>query len=351
MKKHVTSDQRARKLGWGASLATLAGLVALDASIDESVAVLTVLFALAPLIACAVLPARWTAVVAALALLAGIASGTWNDSTGTAQYYVRILDIALVGGAAVLIAAVRVHREERYSQLAQIAEVAQRAILPVLPASSGGMDISARYASAVRGALVGGDLYDCYHEGDVTRLLIGDVRGKGIQGVEQAARVIRAFRQAAASKQTLLDVVEDMDAYLTPFFDDEEFVTALLLEPVGTDRLALVSAGHPPALVLHRSGELEAVEIPQGLPLGTGLPVTFTTTELTWEPGDRVLLYTDGLSEARDSSGEFLDLTCLSGALGAPDALDRVLLAVQRHVDGGTLGDDLALVLLEHQPA
>jgi phosphoserine phosphatase RsbU/P len=347
MDKDVPQDQRARKVGWIASLATLAALVTLDASIDASVAVLTVLFALAPLMACAFVPARGTAVIALLALAAAIVSGTWNGVFGNAQHLIRILDVALVGGAATFIASVRVRREQQYAEMARIAEVAQRAILPVLPASSGGMEISARYASAVQGALVGGDLYDCYHEGDVTRLLIGDVRGKGIEGVEQAARVIRAFRQAAASRPTLLDVVEHMDAYLTRFFDDEEFVTALFVEPLGPGRLALVSAGHPPALVWHRSGDVESADIAQGLPLGTGLPATFTTTELTWRAGDRVLLYTDGLSEARDAHGEFLDLSTLGAALADPDPLDGVLRTVRDHVRGGTLADDLALVLLE----
>lgn len=351
MDKHVMADRRARKTGWIASLATLAGLVVLDVAIDPGVAVLTVLFGISPLIACALLPARETAGVGLLSLGAAVAAGWWNDELGEAQHVVRVLDVALVGAAATLIAGVRVHREERYAELVRIAEVAQRAILPVLPESSGGMDITAHYESAVEGALVGGDLFDCYHAGDVTRLLIGDVRGKGIEGVEQAARVIRAFRQAAASCDSLVEVAEDMDAYLTPFFDDEEFVTALLVEPVGPDRLALVSAGHPPALVRHRSGALEIAEVAQGLPLGTGLPTVFSATELTWAPGDRVLLYTDGLSEARDRRGEFLDLAGLSAALGGPDALDDVLDTVHRHVPGGKLADDLAVVLLERQPA
>jgi sigma-B regulation protein RsbU (phosphoserine phosphatase) len=182
----------------------------------------------------------------------------------------------------------------------------------------------------------------------VTRLVVGDVRGKGIHGVEQAARVIRAFRQAAASRGTLAEVAEDMDAYLAPFFDEEEFVTALLVEPVAPGRLLMVSAGHPPALVVHRDGSMESVDAPPGLPLGTGLPSTFTPSELAWETGDRVLLYTDGLSEARDDRGEFLDLAGLQAALARPDALDGVLDAVRRHVRG-SLSDDLALVLLERE--
>lgn len=322
-------------------------LAILDISIDNSVAVLTGLFSLAPLIACAVLSTRSTAVVYLITLIAALASGWWNDAATSPQHFVRLMGVILIGGVAVTIAAVRVNREQRFSELAHLAEVAQRAILPVLPPAAGGMEIHARYESAVEGTLVGGDLYDCYFTDEVTRLLIGDVRGKGIGGVEQASRVIRAFRQAAARRSTLREIAEDMDGYLTPFFDDEEFVTALLVEAVGPDRLELVSAGHPPALMLRRGDGLDPVEVPPGLPLGTGLPVTFTPVELTWKPGDRLLLYTDGLSEARNKDGEFLDLSLLALPLAGSNALDDVLDAVRQHTQGGTLNDDLALVLLE----
>lgn len=343
----MTPDQRGRRIGWAASLTCLAILVLLDIELDTSVAVLTGLFALAPLIACAVLPTGATATVYGLALVAALTSGWWNHAGYTTQHYVRVIGVVLTGGAAVAIAAVRVRRERRIAELAQIADVAQRAILPVLPNHAGGIDITARYESAVEGALVGGDLYDCYTTDEVTRLLIGDVRGKGIGGVEQAARVIRAFRQAAARQSSLLDVATDMDIYLAPFFDDEEFVTALLVEVIDPDRLRVVNAGHPPALLL-RKGELEAVDVAHGLPLGTGLYASFTATDLLWESGDRLLLYTDGLSEARDEQGEFLDLAVLEQPLSGPRALDEVLDAVRRHARSGRLSDDLALVLLEH---
>ncbi|GAA4365328.1 PP2C family protein-serine/threonine phosphatase [Nocardioides caricicola] len=339
------------RIGWTASLACLAILVLSDLALDESVAVLAGLFCLAPLIACSVLPTASTAAVMGLALAAAIASGFWNHDLNEPQQTVRIMGVLVIGSAAVAIAEVRVRRERRFAEMAQIAEAAQRAILPVLPHHAGGIDISARYESAVEGALVGGDLYDCYHTRDVTRLLIGDVRGKGIGGVEQAARVIRAFRQAAARQTTLADVASDMDEYLVPFFDDEEFVTALLVESIAPDRLDLVSAGHPPALMLRRGDGLAPIEIPNGLPLGTGLVAGFTETAVLWEPGDRLLLYTDGLSEARDETGEFLDLAQLKAPLAEPHALDGVLDVVRRHVRGGSLGDDLALVLLEHPAA
>ena len=349
----MTPDQRAQRIGWALSLGCLVLLVVLDIFLSSSVAVLTGLFGLAPLFASAVLPARSTALLAVLATAAGIASGWWNHEVTTSQHFVRVIGVVVISSTAVAISLVRVHREKRFAAIAQIAEVAQRAILPTLPHTAGDIEIHARYESAVEGALVGGDLYDCYISEDATRLLIGDVRGKGIGGVEQASRVIRAFRQAAARQRTLTAVAADMDAYLTPFFDDEEFVTALLVEAIGPDRLELVNAGHPPALLLRDDDGLEPVEVPPALPLGTGLPSTFTAVELTWKPGDRLLLYTDGLSEARDSHGVFLDLADIRGPLAeasGADALDAILDVVRAHVRRGRLGDDLALVLLEHQP-
>jgi serine phosphatase RsbU (regulator of sigma subunit) len=213
--------------------------------------------------------------------------------------------------------------------------------------------IAARYQSAAQGALVGGDLYDCYHSEDHIRLLVGDVRGKGIAGVEQAARVIRVFRQSAALRRTLVEVAEEMDAYLRGFFDDEEFVTALLVEVTEPHALRLVSAGHPgPQLV--RADEATVLDLPMGLPLGLGLgPASGAYVEATvpWSAGDRLLMYTDGLSEARDSRGEFFPIASLDDEVRTGTvnhAVDQVVAAVTGHVPRGSLEDDLALVVLEH---
>src|SRR6478736_4779081 len=289
-------------VGAALALTTLAVLIVIDLSVPPDYAVLTAMFGLAPLVACAVVPARGTAAIALLAFAAAALSGTWNDTLGTAQHNVRLANVALVGAAAVAIAAVRVHRERRFEEVSQIAQVAQRAILPALPARVDHLAIAALYQSAAEGALVGGDLYDCYHSEDRIRLLVGDVRGKGIAGVEQAARVIRAFRQAAALRPTLTEVAAEMDDYLCNFFGEEEFVTALLADLTEPGVLRLVSAGHPgPQLI----GSVDNVllQLPPGLPLGLGLrlgPDGYVEVEVPWSQGDRLLMYTDGLSEARD---------------------------------------------------
>ena len=343
---------RASRVGAALAALVLVLLVLLDLAISEESITVAPLFALAPLIACAVLPGGHTAAFAAVAFAAALGSGVWNGTSGDAQQLVRLLDVALIGGAAVVVAAVRVRRERQAGRLATLAEVAQKAVLPVLPAHARRTDIAVRYQSAGEDTLIGGDLYDCYHSRSHTRFLIGDVRGKGIGAVEQAARVIRAFRQAAAIQPGLDAVAEDMSGYLIPFFDEEEFVTALLLDTTDADRVLLVNAGHPRPLLVHPDGTCEYVETEADLPLGLGH--VYTLQEFDWGPGDRLLLYTDGVSEARDVDGAFLDLRELGPLLvGRPveAALDGLLAAVRGHTPRGELSDDVAVLLLEHTVA
>lgn len=348
----MTRD-RAPAIGAALALASLAVLVLIDITVPPDYFVLTAMFGLPPLVACSVVPARGTAAIGGLSTVAAVLSGVWNETIGDPQHTVRVLNVALVSAAAIVIAVVRDRRERRFEQVSAIAEAAQRSILPVLPRQAGNVRIAARYRSAARGALVGGDLYDCYHSEAHIRLLVGDVRGKGIAGVEQAARVIRAFRQSAALRETLEDVAREMDDYLAGFFGEEEFATAVLVEVKGPGELRVLGAGHPPPQLVSAGGTGHLLELPAGLPFGLALSrADFTAVTVPWRPGDRLLMYTDGLSEARDEAGQFLPVGSLVPRLRQEEslegALDLVLDDVAAHVPQGRLEDDLALVLLEN---
>ena len=337
----------------GASLAAfwLASVLVADIATSESV-VMSPLFALSPLIACAVLPAARTAVFAVAAVVLAAVSGAWNGAWDDPQQLVRLVDVTLVSAAAVLIARVRVSREQEHERVVAIAEVAQRAILPRLPSRVDRMAVATRYLSAAQDAVVGGDLYDCYHSEVYTRFLVGDVRGKGVAAVEHAARVIRAFRQAAALRPTLPQVAEEMSAYLSAFFEDEDFATALLVDASDPDRLVVVSCGHPEPVLVKSDGAALFVETVPCLPLGLG--EEYEAVTVPWSEGERLLMYTDGLSEARDDTGEFLPLLPLAPLLreGTGDeALDRLLDAVRGHIPQGQLNDDLAVLLIDHLSA
>jgi len=348
----TSSDRSAEELGASLAALWLIAWVVVDLAVPGQTVVLSSLFALAPLIACSVLSVRSTAVVAAAALVTTIASGWWNHTQASPQHLIRCLDVFLVGVAACALGAVRIRRERRHERVAAIAEVAQRTILPKLPSLVGQVTLATRYKSAAQDTVVGGDLYDCYHSAERVRFLVGDVRGKGIAAVEQSARVIRAFRQSAGTKNTLPELAKDMSEYLTPFFDDEEFVTALLVDASEDTRITLVSCGHPPAMLVQPDGHMSLLEAPIGLPLGIG--EVYGAGVVSWEPGDRLLMYTDGLSEARDAKGQFLDLRSLVPLLSTKpveEALTDVVHAVQHHVPSGRLTDDLAVMLLENTAA
>lgn len=338
---------RAGRVGVVVATLCLAVLVVVDLAVPRDV-IVDSLFTLAPLAACAVCSVEVTAAFGLAALGLTVWSGWFNHAWGSPQQWVRLIDVFAVSAVAVAVAVVRIRRERRFARVSRIAEVAQRAVLPVIPPSVDGLTASTRYLSASEDSFVGGDLYDCSLTEGYTRFIVGDVRGKGIGAVEQAARVIRAFRQAAAAKETLPEVVEDMDTYLRPFFDEEEFVTAVIIDATTPDRLVVVNCGHQPPVMRRATGQVELLDVPPGVPLGLGHDAA--ATSYFWQSGDRLLLYTDGLTEARNGAGDFFPLLEHADVLRSStidEALDALLKEVRRFVPGGALGDDLAAVLLE----
>jgi sigma-B regulation protein RsbU (phosphoserine phosphatase) len=345
----VTTEERRRLLGAIVAMVWLVVLVVVDVAVTDPTLSLAPLFAIAPLIACAVLPAGPTAVFGVAALLLAAGSNQWNAARGTPQVWVRLVDIFLVSAAAVMVAWVRVRREGQLARVSRIAEVAQRTVLPLIPHRVGPLTAGSRYLSAAEDTLVGGDLYDWFRSDRRICFIVGDVRGKGVGAVEQAARVIRAFRQSAAAGADPAAMAAQMSAYLMQFFDDEEFATAVLVQITNTTRLTLVNCGHPAPMFIPSSGDATFVVPPVGLPLGLGS--SYESMSMPWTVGDRLLLYTDGLSEARDEQDEYLPLLSLAPLLrvsSVEDALDGILARVREHVPDGQLTDDLAALLLEN---
>jgi GAF domain-containing protein/anti-sigma regulatory factor (Ser/Thr protein kinase) len=253
--------------------------------------------------------------------------------------------------AAMAIETARTFREQsgRLADVTRVAEAAQHAILAPPPARVGPVALAARYVSAAAEALVGGDLYEVVARPGAVRLLIGDVRGKGLTAVRTATVVLGEFRAAAADLDDVGAVVRQIDRRLRPYLGDEDFVTALLAEVRDDGTYRVASCGHPPA-VLASGGTVAALDCAPTLPLGLGAEPQVLTGRLA--AGDRLLLYTDGLVEARDTDHRFVDLVSLVRRLSDGDldpVLDRLLHDLRAFV-GGDLGDDLALVLAEYCP-
>jgi phosphoserine phosphatase RsbU/P len=224
----------------------------------------------------------------------------------------------------------------------------QVALLAPLPPEITEISIAARYRSATPGALAGGDLYEVIPTEHSIRVIIGDVRGKGLDAIVLARHVLSAFRRTAVAVTSMEQVAGEVSRAIRPHLGEEDFVTAVLAQVTSCGELTIVSCGHHPPLLRHCGGLQPLVGDTTALPFG--LEDDFTAFTASWSPTDRLLLYTDGLVESRDQHGSFLPEDQIAAALAAADceqALDALMTAVHRHT-GGHGHDDMALLLLEH---
>jgi phosphoserine phosphatase RsbU/P len=233
-------------------------------------------------------------------------------------------------------------------RMTAVAQATQLALLPPLPPEMTGIGIAARYRSATREVSVGGDLYEIVPTGHGIRVIIGDVRGKGLDAIMLARQVLSAFRRSAVAEAAMEQVAGGVSRAIRPHLGEEDFVAAVLAQATACGVLTIVSCGHHPPLLRHDGGLQPLTGAATALPLG--LEDNFTAFTASWSPGDRLLLYTDGLVESRDQHGNFLPEDQIAAALAAADcdqALDTLMAAVHRHT-GGHGHDDIALLLLEH---
>ncbi|HUR51543.1 MAG TPA: SpoIIE family protein phosphatase [Mycobacteriales bacterium] len=252
--------------------------------------------------------------------------------------------------AATAVETAHAFREQstRLADVLRVAEAAQHAILAQPPAQVGQIALAARYVSAAAEALVGGDLYEITARPNAVRLLIGDVRGKGLEAVRVATIVLGEFRAAAADLDDLAEVARQIDRRVRHYLSDEDFVTALIADVNDDGTYTFVNCGHPSPL-LATGGRVRELESDPSVPLGLGVDPVVGSGVLA--EGDRLLLYTDGMLEARNATGEFVDLMTVAAPLAKAPlelVLDDVLHSLQRWT-GGPLSDDLALLLAEYR--
>ncbi len=351
----------------------------------------------APAVSAAFAGPRVTAAIGALAVAAQVFIGIARGVLFTENLQAQIAALVAVSALVVLFAAVRERNERRLIRSRSVAGVAQQVLLRPLPRRSGALEIASLYLPAEEEAEMGGDLFAAARTTYSTRLIIGDVRGKGLPAYSHAALLLGAFRAAAHRQATLPNLAIHLDgavrwdsgqwradpgaAHAAADGDrgaerdggrvrdgatggaaaahadtDETFATASLFDiPDQWPVLRTITCGHPPALLL-RDGEITILH-PQraALPIGLGVLAgepEYVVETFPFEPGDLLLLYTDGVAEARDSRGAFYPLAERAAAWSesSPQQLLRRLREeLLTHTDG-RLGDDAAAVAVRRLP-
>ncbi|MFJ9770019.1 PP2C family protein-serine/threonine phosphatase [Kitasatospora sp. NPDC101157] len=284
-----------------------------------------------------------------------------SDTLGESVHAASVIAILLVATIGWVSATLRLRQERALADAQLVASIARRVLLRPVPERVGSVRAAVHYEAAAAHARIGGDLYEVVNTRHGVRAVVGDVRGKGLGAVETAAAVLGAFREAAHQEPAL----DRVAGWLADSLDralhendhpgvEEEFVTLVLIgvRPDGTAEL--VNCGHPSPLLL-RGGLVRPLELAETVPpLGVLDPADVhpPVHRVPLHGDDRVLLFTDGVIEARDRSGAFYPLAdrfprCADGR--PADVLQRLHEDVVRHV-GRQLGDDAAMLLLQYDP-
>ncbi|MFK0193088.1 PP2C family protein-serine/threonine phosphatase [Kitasatospora sp. NPDC090308] len=338
------------------------GLIVLISAIDISISPnihLGPLLVVAPAITPSFAGTRLTVLIGLLALVAQAVIAVLHGGLFTPNHQAQLVALAAVTG--VVVAYTRIHERHgrELDRVRTVSDAVQRVLMRPLPDHAGPLLIATRYLAADDEANVGGDLYAAVRTPHATRLLIGDVRGKGLAAVGDAAALLGAFRELAHHHEDPARLADALEAsyrrHLAELADSgqdvqENFTTALVLDlPDDRPTARIADCGHPPPLLLTPRGAHPLPLRRTAPPLGMSAlgPVERRTEEFDFPPGSTLLLYTDGVTEARDAAGAFYPLLDRTGPLqpaGAPrallDALRRDLLD---HV-GGRLMDDAALI-------
>jgi len=270
---------------------------------------------------------------------------------GRKDYDLEVFDI-LCKQFAVAIENALLHREsidkEKLKQELEIAASLQKSFLPELPAfHKGKVTVTGVNIPASK---IGGDLYDFIEpvEGKVG-IFIGDVSGKGVSGALYMAKIISDFRYTALSKHSPDTVFNCLN---NAFASSPRgmFCTAIyMIVDTETGHLQCSVAGHPSFLWL-TGNEVKVMDVLAGPPLGI-IPDEYPSTSLSLKDGDRLLLFTDGVFEAKNREGKRLGFDALTKFvkthMNSGKLVEDVVDYVKAFSKGTEMADDLTIVELK----
>ncbi|MEU7060212.1 SpoIIE family protein phosphatase [Streptomyces sp. NPDC046197] len=246
-------------------------------------------------------------------------------------------------------AALSIDNAVLHQHIRSAAETLQRSLLPQLPPHHPGLEVAARYRPAQAFSEVGGDWYDLIPlDGDRTALAVGDVMGSGIPAATTMGRLRTATSTLAYLDLEPARILTHLDR-ITHGLDPYIATCLYAVYDPHHCRLHVASAGHLPPVLVRAGKPPELLDLPTGTPLGVG-GVPFVATTLRLEPGDQLVLYTDGLVETRNDPiderlNDLLRLLTLPDR-STEETCDRLL----RQLRDPAGHDDVALLIARAQP-
>jgi len=256
-------------------------------------------------------------------------------------------------------AALAVDNARLFTERSYIARALQESLLPPTLPEIAGVDVAARFLPAGQGNEVGGDFYDLFDTGDARRwaVVIGDVCGKGAAAAAITALARYTLRAAAMRDPQPSSVLRELNDAMVRQRSDEQFCTVAFgrLERNGDGvRLTVASGGHPLPLVVRAGGSVATAGRP-GTLLGVTADPSLGDESVELAPGDAVVLYTDGVTDAR-APGRMMSQSDLEGVLracagqdaaGIAEAVERAAIApAEGEAGDAEPRDDVAILVL-----
>ncbi|MGW6943954.1 SpoIIE family protein phosphatase [Streptomyces xanthophaeus] len=241
--------------------------------------------------------------------------------------------------------AISIDNARLYLHEHETAVVLQRSMLPQHVTPPPGIEIAHRYLPASDVNEVGGDWYDVLPlTGGRAALIIGDVMGHGIAAAAVMGRLSATVRALARLDMPPAALLHQLEATLADLAEPMLATFLYVVCDPASGNCTVTRAGHPPPAVAEPDGTVRLVATPPGVPLGVG-GITFTTTEITLPPGSVLVLYTDGLIEARSSDidDRLRELTGLLTESQQP--LDQLCDSLITHLVPASADDDIALLV------
>lgn len=245
-------------------------------------------------------------------------------------------------------------RNDQMEEEVQMAAAVQRKIVPSerdLPVVQG-LSFGARYLAMEN---VGGDLYDVIDLGCSSyALIIGDVSGHGIPAALIAAMAKVSFRAHALRSRLPGEIMTEVNKDLCELIGGETYFVSAFLALLDTadGSLAYTNAGHPPALLRRLAGSVEELDVPNGQLLGIADDFITESASTVMGKGDRLVLFTDGIIEARSPSGQFYDFAKLkqffakNGGDHPAFFAEAILDDVDSFCSGARQSDDRAVLVI-----